>query len=289
VKGAKGMLEETPECFAGSERRRLRGVLHWPADRAGAEACVICPPFGEERKSAARVMTLAARVLCRCGFFVFRFDYEGTGESDGWMEQATVDHWVADIRRACEHVSLRAGVRSVGILGIRFGGTLAALLPAENTPWPFMILWGPLLSGAACIDHALRHRAATRLVVARGRTDPVSSGESDTLDPDMGGFCLTDRLRRQLEEIELPSWARASAHRVVLVHLSSRRRVPDAYRRLAEKLVAPSGRARCLSYPVRPFWVTASRYDPTDLVRQSLDTLGVEYLNPVQAGGVGWR
>ena len=73
-------MRETAEVF-GEGGPSLRGMLHWPATDSPTWGIVLCCPFGEERKSAARVMTLAARDFCREGFCVLRFDYRGTGES----------------------------------------------------------------------------------------------------------------------------------------------------------------------------------------------------------------
>ena len=159
------MLPETAEQF-GQGPARLHGVLHRPTDRPRSRALVMCPPFGEERKSSARVMTLAARALARQGYFVLRFDYAGTGESDGNMSQASVARWLDDIVDARSHLAARSDARSVGLLGIRFGATLAALVPTPEAALPSLILWGPLMSEAACIEEARRHLEATRLVTA---------------------------------------------------------------------------------------------------------------------------
>jgi len=262
------MIEETAEHFWDGVGC-LRGMLYRPVCSERPVALVMCPPFGEERKSAARIMTLAARALARRGVFVLRFDYYGTGESDGKLSQASVDRWLDDIRKARKHLAARSGVRSVGVLGIRFGATLAALLSTEQAPLPLLVLWGPLLWGGACIEETRRHLDATRLVTASRAGGLPCEITARSGGWDMGGFRLTNRFARNLERIVLPEGTRTRAQRVVLVVFSGRRDVPSEHAQLAEKLTTPSGDAHCLTYPARPFWVTASRYDPTELVERT--------------------
>jgi pimeloyl-ACP methyl ester carboxylesterase len=248
-------------------------MLHRPTDRAQPRALVMCPPFGEERKSAARVMTLAARALARQGHFVLRFDYSGTGESDGGIELASIGRWLDDIVDARSHLAARSGVRSVGLLGIRFGATLAALLPTREAPLPLLILWGPLMSGTGCLEESRRHIEATRLVTADTEGVRLEAHSAPPDGWDMGGFRLSEPFGRELQQICLNQNVRARADRVGVVGFSGRRSVSTDHVRLAERLVTPSGKARCLTYPARPFWVTASRYDPTDLVAQTLEAV----------------
>lgn len=266
------MIEETAEHFWDG-MGCLRGMLHRPTRSECSKALVMCPPFGEERKSSARILTLAARALARRGFFVMRFDYYGTGESDGNIAQVSVEHWLHDIREAQQYLAVRSGVQSVGVLGIRFGATLAALLPTEQAPLPLLVLWGPLLSGDACIEETRRHLDATRLVTASRAGELPDEVFARTGGWDMGGFRLTSRFARELKRIVLPEGARARAQRVVLLVFSGRRGVSSEHVELAEKLTTPSGDAHCWTYPARPFWVTASRYDPTELVERTCEAL----------------
>jgi hypothetical protein len=235
----------------------------------------MCYPFGEERKSAARVMTLAARVFCREGFCVVRFDYCGTGESDGCLETVTLGQWVEDIRQARLHLSKETGMSRVGVLGVRFGAALAAITPGDEGPLPFLVLWAPLWSGRSCVEECLRHLAATRLVVGGDRE--AENGFSDTSGTgglDMGGFVLGPPLRSELEALELPRDAKVTADAVVVVHFSRQVAVPPEHEAMCRRLTSSTGVGRVVDVPARPFWVTASRYDPQPLVDRTIEALG---------------
>jgi len=231
----------------------------------------MCYPFAEERKCSARVATLAARRFCKHGYHVLRFDYAGTGESDGWPEQVSIERWLQDIDMAAQHLAKRAELPRIGLFGIRFGGTLAAL--CDQIDLSCLLLWAPLLTGAECLSEYRRHLDATRILIGAGGSATRSCPQPEM---DMGGFRLTSELRDEIESIELPADARARADTVVVMQMTSRRQPARPYVDLAGRLLAHPGTRSVLACASRPFWVTASRYDPAPLVKQTLKALHMQ-------------
>ena len=258
---------------------RLRGMLHRPTDGGKAMGLVLCPPFGEERKSAARVLTRAARLLCAAGFDVLRFDYRGTGESDGCLETVSLWEWVEDIRRAMRHLSACTGVERVGLIGVRFGAALAGMVSVDDGPLPVLVCWAPVWSGQACLEECMRHLAATRLAADGDLCDrPVGTAAERGIDIGCGWLCSP--LRGELEQCELPRDARARAEVVVVLHFSERADSAAVYRSASARLTSPDGTGRCLYVPGRPFWVTASRCDPKPLVEATVKAIASEKMAP---------
>jgi len=253
---------------------RLRGMLHRPGDGGWTAGLVVCPPVGEERKSSARVLTRAARLLCAAGCTVLRFDYRGTGESDGCLETVSLADWVEDIRRAMRHLSAVTGVDRVGVLGVRFGAALAAMVSVDDGPLPVLVCWAPVWTGRWCLVESLRHLAATRLAAddSGGLCDrPAGATEDGSID--IGSGWVRPSLRRELEGLELPRDARATAVTVVVRHFSRQSEVVAYHHSVGERLTCPGGEGRVLYVPGRPFWVTASRYDPQPLVEATVETI----------------
>ncbi|HUW82178.1 MAG TPA: alpha/beta hydrolase [Phycisphaerae bacterium] len=231
----------------------------------------MCYPFSEERKCSARVATLAARRFCEHGYHVLRFDYTGTGESDGWPEQVSIGRWLQDIHTAAQHLAKRAELPRIGLFGIRFGGTLAAL--CDRVDLSCLLLWAPLLTGAQCLAEYRRHLDATRILTG---ADGSATRSCPQPEMDMGGFRLTRALRDEIESIELPADARARADTVVVMQMTSQRRPARPYVNVASRLLANPGTPSVLACASRPFWVTASRYDPARLVEQTLKALHMQ-------------
>lgn len=152
----------------GPAGRQLAGILHPPTRTRSAPASVlICNPFGQEAIRIHRLLRLLAENLARKGFATLRFDYFGTGDSDGDDEQASLSGWRADIGAAHAELARATLARKTAWLGVRLGGT-AALQAAEGVAWPpaHLIAWEPVLDGAAYLstlraehaDYVRRHR-----------------------------------------------------------------------------------------------------------------------------------
>lgn len=139
----------TPIYF-GERTRRLFG-LYTPASAvpAGARArgVIICPPGGQEYLRAHRSMRQLAGMLAAAGWNVLRFDYFGTGDSAGEITDSEVSGWQDDIVTAIDELKDTAGLTRVALVGLRLGGTLAALTAAQRKDVDMLVLWDPIVFG----------------------------------------------------------------------------------------------------------------------------------------------
>src|SRR5258705_6760804 len=76
-----------------------RALFMWhhppPSHLSRGAAIVLCPPLGYEYMSAYRTLRILADRLAAIGFDALRFDYDGTGNSAGDVEQpGRVDAWL---------------------------------------------------------------------------------------------------------------------------------------------------------------------------------------------------
>jgi alpha/beta superfamily hydrolase len=143
--------------------RHLFGAAYVP--EGGAEyGVVLCSPFGEEKVRTLRVYVSFARTLALLGLAAFCFDYFGDGDSEGEFEEATFEDRIKDIRAACDFFAEQYGVKRTGILGLRWGATLAALIAEEVLP-PFLILWEPVIDTAKYFYDHLRINLASQMLI----------------------------------------------------------------------------------------------------------------------------
>jgi exosortase A-associated hydrolase 2 len=160
-------VTEVPFFFPGGDRE-LFGVLHVPASSPPAAAFLFCAPFGEEKLWAHLVYVSFARELARRGFAVLRFDYRGTGDSEGDSEEATPEACLDDIRCALEVLREKCAASApLGLLGLRFGATLAALAAERESGLQWLVLWSPVLRGAAYAQELLRTNIAAQVTLYR--------------------------------------------------------------------------------------------------------------------------
>ena len=106
-------MERYVECV--SRGLTLRGMLHVPDGREGKLPFVILfHGFCDDRNEINFVHTELSRRLCERGIASVRFDFAGSGESDGRFEDMTVSGEVADGMAILDYVkgmAFRYGIR----------------------------------------------------------------------------------------------------------------------------------------------------------------------------------
>lgn len=183
--------------FFGVSDQPLFGWLHAPSGRAPRRTgVVLCAPFGQEYVLAHRALHGCARLLADAGFAALRFDWFGTGDSAGMLEEADLDRWQQDLAAAARTLTERAGCDDVALVGMRVGGTLAALA-SEALELAALVLWDPVVEGRLFLEElkAAHAREIRRLA-------PVPAAAADTLT-EASGFPIGDRLRGELAALDL--------------------------------------------------------------------------------------
>ena len=215
---------ETPFFFPG-RGRELFGMLHEPASSSAKGAFLFCAPYGEEKLWTHLVYVSFARELARRGLTVLRFDYRGTGDSEGDSEEATPDACLDDIRSALGVLrGKRAGV-PLGLLGLRFGATLATLAAETEDDVRQLVLWHPILRGAPYAQELLRMNLATQIAQYREvREDrdalvrAMKAGRTVNVD----GYEMSLAGYEQMSAIDLLASSRRSAARCLVAEISAR-------------------------------------------------------------------
>ncbi len=158
---------EKPIIF-GHENDSLFGILHYPDDAQPSYGVVLCHPFAEEKLWSHRVYVNFAREAALRGIAVFRFDFRGHGDSSGNTEDNSLQNFFLDIDTAVTCFRQECpSVQGMGILGLRFGASLAALYASERDNIDRVVLWEPIVLGARYMQELLRINLSTQMAVHR--------------------------------------------------------------------------------------------------------------------------
>jgi len=206
----------TNAFFFGSADKRLFGVYHEPSlGRDRQSGIVLCYPFGQEYIRSHRSYQKLAVQLAGAGFHVLRFDYYGCGDSSGGSQDGTIDQWLDDIVAAVIEIKDSAGIEEVSLVGLRLGATLAARASTREASAQVknLVLWEPVTNGKRYVAEQLRdHRNWLRdlsLNPPRGRRPSTGT--------ELLGFPLSDRLRDEIESIDLLSSTEQKVSRALLI------------------------------------------------------------------------
>jgi alpha/beta superfamily hydrolase len=199
-------------------------VLSEPAGPGRSTGFVICPAFGLEQTYLGRLDVQVARTLSAAGFPVLRYHGQGYGDSEGTDHVGLASH-LADATDAVRVLAEEPGIRDVGVVGARLGGTVAALV-ADRLRLPLAVLIAPVTDGRKYMrqfvwslviaDWTARTRVdpASRAETQDGKDGAGKSDETTTLQDtfaqlkeqgwaDIQGFRLTQRSRREIEGVSL--------------------------------------------------------------------------------------
>lgn len=207
---------------------------------------LLCNPFGEEASRAHRSYRVLATQLERAGYAVLRFDYSGTGDSLGDSRAATVDAWVGDITAAAERLRTATGASRITLVGLRFGAALAAMASARGLRARHLLLWDPVVDGAAYLRELVaQHRAYMRLEIGEDWRDRLRIA-SDGTPAEALGAPIGSGLGSQIAAVDLTALAPLADQVTVITT-----RLTPELERLRPRLPAST---RWLDMPESPAW-----------------------------------
>jgi uncharacterized protein len=142
--------------YFGTSKAPLFGVYHPPRGTSPRDhGVVLCYPWGQEYMRGHRAFRQLAFGLTRAGFHVLRFDYFGTGDSGGSSEEGAPEQWLADLDAAIDELQDMADITTVSLVGARIGAALAARVAERRDGIAGVVLWDPVVTGAAYLDEIL--------------------------------------------------------------------------------------------------------------------------------------
>jgi len=199
-------MAATPLHF-GESQRKLFGVYHHPEQRiARAPACLLFNPFGVEAIRSSRILKTLAERLARDGASVLRFDYFGSGDSEGACEAVDFQGMVRDAATAQEELEALSGARRFAWIGLGLGAAVA-MRAAEETHSRLdnIFLWDPVFSGSKYLADLRRAHIdylAQALDIPAARIERETPSSPDRLEEALG-FPLSREMRAQMREFRL--------------------------------------------------------------------------------------
>lgn len=134
--------------FFGDSKRKLYGVYEAPrGPQRHSHAILLCYPGIQEYGTSVWGFRRLSAMLAQEGHHVLRFDYFGTGDSAGRVEEGSVAAWLEDIQQAALELREISGARQLSILGKRLGGTLAIKACQAGLDAKRLVLWDPVVKG----------------------------------------------------------------------------------------------------------------------------------------------
>ncbi|MDH5833931.1 non-ribosomal peptide synthetase [Luteimonas kalidii] len=193
--------------FFGRDGRRLFGMLHGDTGAADATPALLVPaPLLQEGVVCQRALWTVCDTLAAAGGRALRFDWYGSGESAGDALELSLDGMRDDLRQA----QARLGGGRVRVLALRSACLPALAAVAEQGGPVDLVLWDPVLSGAAMLgEWRAQHRVQ---LTAAGRY--LREGRALAREDELHGFDVAPALLADLEALDFTATALPRGSRV---------------------------------------------------------------------------
>ena len=182
------------------------GWWHAPADARSRGGVLLCPPLGFDYLQSHRALRVLADDLAAEGFCVVRFDYDGTGDSAGGGAEARLAAWTATARSALSLLR-RHAPSDVCLVGMRLGGTFAAMVADLDGAVDQLVLWDPCASGRSFLAE---QRALQRLSGGKRGVDREGYLESP-------GFVYEPATVEDIDTMHIPRHISPLSRRVLVL------------------------------------------------------------------------
>lgn len=226
---------ETLTQFRNTSGKWLRGMIHHPSGNSARRlvpGVVFFHGFTGDRMESHWIFVKCARALERAGIASLRFDFCGSGESEGEFREVTLQSEIADARAAIEFFRKQKGVdlKRLGICGLSLGGAIAATV-ARWSKARALVLWS-----------ALAHPAELRRLADK-TTRPLPNGARE-----YSGHEISARFLRNVEKVRPLEAIRRFTAPTLIIHPEKDEYLPlyhpqDFFRaagaRVKEKVIIP--------------------------------------------------
>ncbi|MBV4417944.1 S9 family peptidase [Clostridium tyrobutyricum] len=130
-----------------SKELTLRGMLHVP-ERINGKIPIVCifHGFYSDKTEAHFMFVKLSRKLADMGIASVRFDFRGSGESDGEFIDMTVSKELEDANAILDYAGSLdfVDINKIGVIGLSLGGAIASMLAGDRRETiKSLCLWAP--------------------------------------------------------------------------------------------------------------------------------------------------
>ncbi len=233
----------TPRLAGG----RTVAVVTEPLSDPQPVGWVLCHSFGLEQDNLQAFEAGVARRLAASGFTVLRYHSQGYGDSELPVGSVTIGSHVQGAVDAASLLMETPGVDGVGLIGAKFGGSVA-LLAADRSPIAAVALLDPIVRGRPYMQASLRSALIADLsgdekVASSPREDPMQAMERDGY-VDVHGFPLRPDVFEEICELDLTRAVESFAGRSLVLQVSRSPKPRKDVEQLVGRLLTLGGDCR---------------------------------------------
>ena len=240
------------ECFLTPEIGGARTVavlsrpLFEPTSEPASIGWVICSSLAMEQLYLQPVEVSLARRLAASGFPVLRFHGQGYGDSELETAHIGLGSHVEDAAHAAGVLARTAGVQRIGLIGARFGATVATLAATEAGA-AALVLLQPVTRGLPYMQSLMGTSFAAGLPDGGRHVGAPAEGPAGADVVDVDGFGLRRGAIEEISALDLVREPFAFSGRSLVVQISRSPGLQTDVRHLTRRLAEAGGKSESLA------------------------------------------
>lgn len=141
--------EERESVVLENEGQKIFGVFHHPCHPGPYPTVLMCHGLAGHKTGKYRLYVKLSEQLSGLGIASLRFDFRGSGDSEGHFSDATLSSEVSDTLTALKYLRGRSDVdqSKIGMFGRSVGGAVALMAARKAAPIKTIAIWAPLYDG----------------------------------------------------------------------------------------------------------------------------------------------
>jgi uncharacterized protein len=131
--------------FKNSQNQDLVGVMHHAIGNGLKPCIILCHGYAGTKLGGSRRSVEFARIAAEGGISVFRFDFAGSGDSDGDLTELTLDNEVDDLISAISKVETMDNIdkSKIGLVGHCMGAVTVIRTASRDHRIYRSVAWAP--------------------------------------------------------------------------------------------------------------------------------------------------
>ncbi|MFP4521233.1 MAG: alpha/beta hydrolase family protein [Fibrobacterota bacterium] len=214
-----------------NKRKTLRGTLHLPDEiKKPVPGVIILHGFTANRTGPHRILRGLSIALQEAGIASLRFDFAGSGESDGEFSDMLFSGEISDAEAALNWFTELPDIDSkrLGIMGQSMGGTVAAGLISKVASFRSAVLWAaPISKNGTSIEE----------------TGEFYKGKDGRKYTDIRGYPVCEDFFKEFKTLDFPKTFVINVPDILFVHGTKDKTVPSSHSEECFRLL-PEGKAK---------------------------------------------
>lgn len=148
MQGILDKVETRQWVVIENQGQQIFGILHRPTNSENPPLVVALHGFASSKHGSNRCYVTLAEELAKEGIATLRFDFRGSGDSEGALSDITFEDLISDAIAIFNYDHFE-GIDSsrMGVFGASLGGAIAVYASQMTSKVKAMALWSPVASG----------------------------------------------------------------------------------------------------------------------------------------------